>query len=184
MASVSTQCLCMVCGISVESVDIRAHCGSQPHIDKCNRKYRDPRDRALRGGGGSGAHNKPYHNPETPSSSTTAMGIRKISQPQSSSASTNTPALDLNSTAPQDLRTRASTSPPLPIFPPAVPQGCFCTPCNTRVQFSAIREHLKSTEHTARCLSDAYHFTASNHLSLHPPVSFEQVVSYKKLEDG
>jgi len=153
MASVSTQLHCMVCDISVESADIRTHCGSLPHIDKCNRKYHDPHDRALQGGGGYGAYDKPCHNPETPSSSTITTGTRTISQPQFSSASSNTPTSDPSFTAPQDLRTRASTSRTLPKFPPAVPLGYFCAPCNTRVQFSAVREHLKSTEHTAKCKS-------------------------------
>ncbi|KAF8541492.1 hypothetical protein BDD12DRAFT_829077 [Trichophaea hybrida] len=96
---------CNVCNIWIDSA---AHWGSQSHIAMSKRKYSDPHDRG---------YSKPYHSPETPSSSTTTPGTHKIpqlqstiSQPRSSPASSRLPASDPNSIAPQYRRTNTSIS--------------------------------------------------------------------------
>jgi len=147
MASVLKQRHCKVCDIWVESTGVRTHWASQPHVDMCKRKHYHPRDRALPG---DGACDKPSHTPEAtlsePAPPTTATGTSTMYQPKSCSASSSIPASDPNRTSQQYIRAGTST---LRTIPRAVPQGCFCAACNTQVRISAIKEHLKPTEHTA-----------------------------------
>ena len=117
----------------------------------CKRKHYHPRDRALLG---DGARGKPSHTPEAtlsePAPPTTATGTSTMYQPKSSSGSSSIPASDPNRTSQQYIRADTST---LRTIPRAVPQGCFCAACNTQVRIPAIIEHLKPTEHTAKCKS-------------------------------
>ncbi|KAF8242334.1 hypothetical protein K440DRAFT_131739 [Wilcoxina mikolae CBS 423.85] len=96
MASVPPR-RCNVCNIWIDSA---AHWGSQSHIAMSKRKYSDPHDRG---------HRKPYHSPETPSSSTTTPGTRTIPQPQSTISQPRSSS-GPNSIAPQYTRTDTSIS--------------------------------------------------------------------------